>query len=191
MPPTFGRLQGTALAPIERSGHLGKGFGPGLTTLGKPVRAMRQGRQGREGLVMGKRRNSIGMRLSHRLVAVAGLVLALAVAHPAAADSEILEPDSTWEQDPMGPAGSSHDETTPGVAFVGSFASTVLSVVTFPIRIVVGTAGAFVGGIAGGLTGGDQRTAAGVWNVTTDGSYFVTQRNLERSEPFRLSGDHP
>ena len=140
---------------------------------------------------MAQRRSFLGRKLPHRLLAITVMALTLAVAPPAAADSEILEPDSTWEGGPRGSAHGHKEEPNPGVAFVGSVASNVLSVVSFPIRIVIGTTGALLGGVAGGLTGGDQRTAAGIWNVTTDGSYFVTPRNLERSEPFRLSGDHP
>ena len=44
---------------------------------------------------------------------------------------------------------------------------------------------------AGAMGGGNERAAAGVWNVTTDGSYFVTPEVFEGEKPFRLTGDHP
>jgi hypothetical protein len=61
----------------------------------------------------------------------------------------------------------------------------------FPIKLVLGVGGAAVGGTIGALSGGDERSAAQIWNVTTDGSYFMTPAEMEGRKPFRLTGDHP
>lgn len=71
-----------------------------------------------------------------------------------------------------------------------SIGSTIGSVLYFPIKLVVGVAGAWTGGVAGALTGGDQATAAGIWNVTTDGDYFVSPEEMTDKREFRLTGDH-
>jgi hypothetical protein len=61
----------------------------------------------------------------------------------------------------------------------------------FPIKLVLGVGGAAVGGAVGALSGGDERSAAQIWNVTTDGSYFMTPSEMEGRKRFRLTGDHP
>jgi hypothetical protein len=61
----------------------------------------------------------------------------------------------------------------------------------FPVKLVIGTGGAFVGGVTGAMSGGDERAAAQIWNVTTDGSYFVTPSRMEGRSQLRLTGDHP
>lgn len=71
-----------------------------------------------------------------------------------------------------------------------SIGSVIGSVLYFPIKLVVGVGGAWVGGVAGALSGGDEETAAGIWNVTTDGDYFVSPDDLDGDEEFRLTGDH-
>ena len=58
------------------------------------------------------------------------------------------------------------------------------------MKLVIGVAGAWFGGIAGALSGGDQATAAGIWNVTTDGDYFVSPEELDGTTEFRFTGDH-
>jgi hypothetical protein len=71
-----------------------------------------------------------------------------------------------------------------GIGFLASVGSSVLSAVVYPVKMVIGVGGAVVGGTAGALTGGDQEAAAGIWNVTTDGSYYVTPEILEGRAPF-------
>jgi hypothetical protein len=61
----------------------------------------------------------------------------------------------------------------------------------FPLKLAIGVGGAAVGGTIGALSGGDERSAAQIWNVTTDGSYFITPSEMEGKRPFRLTGDHP
>lgn len=73
--------------------------------------------------------------------------------------------------------------------FVLSMSSVMFNVVIFPVKLAVGVAGAEVGGIAGALNGGDEEAAAGIWNVTTDGSYFATPEILDGRDRFHYAGD--
>lgn len=77
------------------------------------------------------------------------------------------------------------------VALDLSLGSLLINTVFFPVKLAVGIVGAEVGGLAGAMNGGDEEAAAGVWNVTTDGSYFVTPAALDGRERFTLGGDAP
>lgn len=72
-----------------------------------------------------------------------------------------------------------------------SLGSMLINTVFFPVKLAVGIVGAEVGGLAGAMNGGDEEAAAGVWNVTTDGSYFVTPAALDGRAEFALGGDAP
>lgn len=72
-----------------------------------------------------------------------------------------------------------------------SLGSLLINTVFFPVKLAVGIVGAEVGGLAGALNGGDEEAARGVWNVTTDGSYFVTPAALDGRERFTLGSDAP
>ncbi len=72
-----------------------------------------------------------------------------------------------------------------------SLGSMLINTVFFPVKLAVGIVGAEIGGLAGALNGGDQEAARGVWNVTTDGSYFVTPAALDGRERFTLGSDAP
>ncbi len=72
-----------------------------------------------------------------------------------------------------------------------SLGSMLINTVFFPVKLAVGLVGAEVGGIAGAMNGGDEEAAAGVWNVTTDGSYFVTPAALDGRSEFTLGSDNP
>ncbi len=65
----------------------------------------------------------------------------------------------------------------------------LINTVFFPLKLVIGLVGAEVGGLAGAMSGGDIEAAAGVWNVTTDGSYFVTPADLDGRGTVRWTGD--
>ena len=67
--------------------------------------------------------------------------------------------------------------------------SALINIVYHPIKLAVGVGGAVLGGVVGALTGGDEEAAAGVWNVTTDGSYFTTPARLDGRRSFELGGD--
>jgi hypothetical protein len=72
-----------------------------------------------------------------------------------------------------------------------SLGSLIFNTFFFPVKLVVGTGGAVLGGVTGAMTGGDERAASQIWNVTTDGSYFMTPSKVEGRTRLRLTGDHP
>jgi hypothetical protein len=72
-----------------------------------------------------------------------------------------------------------------------SIAGIFLNSFFFPVKLVVGTAGAVLGGVAGATSGGDERAASQIWNVTTDGSYFMTPERMEGRQRYHLTGSHP
>jgi hypothetical protein len=75
------------------------------------------------------------------------------------------------------------------VGVVLSLGSIILNAVFTPVKMAVGIAGAEIGGIAGAMAGGDEEAAAGVWNVTTDGSYVITPARLDGRDDFPMGGD--
>lgn len=133
-----------------------------------------------------------------KMKVVVACALALAICLPAGsaqAESEVLYTDEPWPGDlsEVSPSEDAfHESRAPnkGVGFLASIGSIVMNAVTFPVKMVVGVTGAMTGGFAGAMNGGDEEAAAGIWNVTTDGSYYVTPRVLEGRKPFRLTGDH-
>lgn len=85
-----------------------------------------------------------------------------------------------------------HDERHgPGAEFGIALASTALSILYHPVRLVYGVIGAELGGIGGWTTGGDLRTAKGLWRPTTEGHYFMRPDYLDGTERFRFSGAVP
>jgi hypothetical protein len=83
---------------------------------------------------------------------------------------------------------------TPGGEFARGVAAPVLSAVHFPVKFGVSVAGAFLGGVSGFLTGGDDRAAEGIWHPTVGGTYFITPATLEgerRFSPFDYGDDAP
>ncbi len=73
--------------------------------------------------------------------------------------------------------------------FAMSWVSGVLSAVYFPIKFSVAVGLAPIGGLAGFLTGGNERAAEGIWRPTAGGSYFVTPGAFDGSEPFSPVGE--
>jgi hypothetical protein len=51
--------------------------------------------------------------------------------------------------------------------------------------------GAALGGFSGWTTGGDGRTARGIWRPTVEGHYFIRPDHLDRTERFRFNGATP
>jgi hypothetical protein len=83
---------------------------------------------------------------------------------------------------------------TPGGEFARGVAAPVLSAVYFPVKFGVSVAGAFLGGVSGFLTGGDDRAAEGIWHPTVGGTYFITPATLtgeSRFLPFDHGDDAP
>jgi hypothetical protein len=66
--------------------------------------------------------------------------------------------------------------------------SAVANVVYVPAKAVVALGGLFVGGLAGFLTGGDQRSAYALWVPAASGTYFLTPAHLEGAEPIEFFG---
>jgi len=78
-----------------------------------------------------------------------------------------------------------------GAEFGLAVAASTISVLYTPVRFVYGVVGAALGGFAGGTTGGDMRTAKGIWRPTTEGHYFVRPDYLDGTERFRFCGAVP
>jgi hypothetical protein len=78
-----------------------------------------------------------------------------------------------------------------GAEFGLAIAATSISVLYFPFRMVYGVVGAGLGGFGGWATGGDLRTAKGLWRPTTEGHYFVRPDYLDGTERFRFNGAVP
>lgn len=72
-----------------------------------------------------------------------------------------------------------------------SLGSMLINTLFFPVKLAVGIVGAEVGGLAGAMNGGDEEAARGIWNVTTDGSYFVPPAALDGRSEFTLGSDAP
>jgi hypothetical protein len=73
---------------------------------------------------------------------------------------------------------------TVGGEFAKGVAAPVLSIVYFPVKLLVGTVGALLGGFSGWATGGNERAAEGIWRPTVGGSYFITPETLDGTKPF-------
>src|SRR5690242_8567412 len=85
-----------------------------------------------------------------------------------------------------------HENThNAGAEFGLALAASATSILYFPVRFVYGVLGAELGGIGGWTTGGDLRTAKGLWRPTTEGHYFMRPDYLDGSERFRISGAVP
>ena len=70
-------------------------------------------------------------------------------------------------------------------------ASTVFSIFYTPARLIVGVAGAALGGVEGWLTGGDLRTARSMWRPTVEGDYYVRPDHLDGTERFEVGNVRP
>ena len=78
-----------------------------------------------------------------------------------------------------------------GAEFGLAVASTFLSLIYTPFRFVYGVVGAELGGVGGWSTGGDMRTAKGIWRPTTEGHYYIRPDYLDGTERFRFNGAVP
>ena len=78
-----------------------------------------------------------------------------------------------------------------GAEFGFAVASSAINILYTPFRLVYGVLGAGFGGFAGWTTGGDMRTAKGIWRPTTEGHYFVRPDYLDGTERFRFCGAVP
>jgi hypothetical protein len=71
-----------------------------------------------------------------------------------------------------------------GSEFAKGWLTPILSVIYFPIKFSVGTAGAVLGGVSGWATGGNERAAEGIWRPMTGGTYFITPQVIDGERPF-------
>jgi hypothetical protein len=131
-----------------------------------------------------------------RRILVGAMVAMVGMAGPAAGAGGMYS-----ASDPAAPGiGSSVHFTNPtapvieesghgaGAEFGLAIASSALSILYFPVRMVYGVVGAGVGGFGGWTTGGDLRTAKGIWRPTTEGHYFIRPDYLDGTERFRFNG---
>ena len=70
-----------------------------------------------------------------------------------------------------------------------SLSASYLNIVYLPAKIVVAFVGGIVGGVAGVLTGGDQRAAYAIWVPLMGGDYFVRPENLSGERPLAFFGN--
>jgi hypothetical protein len=69
-----------------------------------------------------------------------------------------------------------------------SFAAAASNLVYFPAKLTVAAFGLVAGGINGFLTGGDTRAAYAVWVPTATGTFLLTPRNFDGTEPIQFFG---
>jgi hypothetical protein len=130
-----------------------------------------------------------------RMILVGVMVAVMAVAGPAFAGMDV--PDGTPQvggeahlTNPSGRVIVEHDRGA-GAEFGLAMASTGLSLIYTPFRMVYGVLGAALGGLGGWSTGGDMRTAKGLWRPTTEGHYYIRPDYLDGTERFRFNGAVP
>lgn len=103
----------------------------------------------------------------------------------------LLAPGMSWTQEmqpqqPQQPQQQPQQEQRKPLApeFAKGVIAPLASVVYFPLKFAMGTAGAVLGGVSGWLTGGNVRAAEGIWRPMTGGSYFVTPQVMDGERPF-------
>ena len=78
-------------------------------------------------------------------------------------------------------------EVGPGDAGLALGAAAV-NIIYTPVKAIVAAGGLMLGGVVGVLSGGDQRSAYALWVPAAGGSFFVTPKNLDGSEPLEFFG---
>jgi len=131
-----------------------------------------------------------------RMILVGAMVAAVAMTGPAVGGVAVADeypPAASGDVNFVNPTSQVivEHEHGAGAEFGLAIASSVLSVLYHPVRMVYGIVGAELGGITGWTTGGDMRAAKGVWRVTTEGHYFMRPDYLDGTERFRVIGAGP
>ena len=130
------------------------------------------------------------MRVAGRILGLGLLTIFLAVtsgpasAEPPAMDDVPYQDDAHASRRPLAPPPWDR-----AAALDLSLGSMMINTIFFPVKLAIGLVGAELGGLAGAMNGGDIEAAAGVWNVTTDGSYFITPADLDGRGSVQLGGD--
>ena len=131
-----------------------------------------------------------------RMILVGAMVAVVAMTGPAFGGVDVADGSPPQPCGPVNynnPSGRvivEHDHGA-GAEFGLAVASSVLSLVYTPFRFVYGVVGAGLGGFAGWSTGGDMRTAKGIWRPTTEGHYYVRPDYLDGTERLRFNGAVP
>jgi|SRR6185369_7009594 len=128
-----------------------------------------------------------------RMILVGVMVAAVTMMGPAVGGVAVADdnpPPSSGNVNFANPSGQVivEHEHGAGAEFGLAIASSVLSILYHPVRMVYGIVGAELGGIGGWTTGGDMRTAKGIWRPTTEGHYFMRPDYLDGTERFRFNG---
>src|SRR5262252_2597939 len=111
-----------------------------------------------------------------RMILVGAMVAVVGMTGPAFGGVNVVDgrsPECSGAVNSSNPSGQVIVERDHGAGaeFGLAVASSVTNLVYTPFRFVYGVVGAGLGGFAGWSTGGDMRTAKGVWRVTTEGHY--------------------
>lgn len=130
-----------------------------------------------------------------RMILVGVMVAAVTMMGPAVGGVAIADdnpPASRGDFNYANPSGQVivEHEHGAGADFGVAIASSVLSILYHPVRMVYGIVGAELGGIVGWTTGGDMRSAKSVWGPTTEGNYFVRPDYLYSTERFHHGRQH-
>ncbi len=140
-----------------------------------------------------------------RAILVAAMVALVAVASPALAGGITDDAELRMHRDQRSRAESTERTVPPtathdvvveeyhsaGAEFGLGVASTVLSLLYLPPRAILGVLGAHLGGFGGWATGGDLRTAKGLWRPTVEGDYFIRPDHLDGAEHFDVVNTRP
>ena len=90
------------------------------------------------------------------------------------------------------PALAEKPQDNQGLEAGSSISAMYLNLVYTPAKVVLAVLGAVGGGLAGLLTGGDERAAYAFWVPLMGGDYFVRPENLEGGQPLAFFGsDYP
>jgi len=71
------------------------------------------------------------------------------------------------------------------------FGTVIVNLLYMPVKVVYGTLGAFTGGLAYVLTGGNTNVATAVWRPSMGGTYVVTPSMLRGEDRIYFSGSAP
>lgn len=87
------------------------------------------------------------------------------------------------------PALATEPRDNQGLEAGSAVSASYLNLVYLPAKLVVAAVGAVAGGVAGVLTGGDQRAAYAIWVPTLGGDYFVRPENMNGGRPLAFFGN--